>query len=97
MGPHLRQDGDVRRRPIEVVFHSEGRPKNKTPDVLVLGADTSGDHRPPLLFPLPDVIDEDDDIRIVVIDYETRRRDVPISITGCNRAQLDPRMTPSPS
>lgn len=43
-------------------------------------------------FPLPDVIDEDDDIYIVVADYEDRLGEANISISGCNRPQIEARV-----
>lgn len=43
-------------------------------------------------FPIPDVIDEDDDIYVVVVDYENRLQGARVSIQGCNRPPVEPRI-----
>ncbi|MES1188403.1 MAG: hypothetical protein ABUL60_31595 [Myxococcales bacterium] len=63
-------------------------------DVAVLFFDASG----VAFYPMLDVVDEDDDIYVVVADYESRMLGVKVDIQGCNRPPIEPRVyNPKPS
>jgi hypothetical protein len=57
-------------------------------DVAVLFFDAAGNG----FYPMLDVIDEDDDIYVVVADYDSAMRDVNVDIQGCNRPPIEPRV-----
>jgi hypothetical protein len=61
---------------------------NRYEDVAVLFFDASGD----AFYPMLDIIDEDDDIYVVVADYESRMLGVQVGVQGCNRPPIEPRV-----
>jgi hypothetical protein len=68
--------------------HDLGQYYDRGRDVAVLFFDA--DATP--YFPLPDVIDEDDDIYVAIVDTKTRLKDARISLSGCNRPPVEPRV-----
>lgn len=57
-------------------------------DVAVLFFNSAGAP----FFPIPDVIDEDDDIYVVVVDDEDLLKGTQIALNGCNRPPVQPRV-----
>jgi hypothetical protein len=89
-----------------VVFHSFGLDPKKSPDqgaqadrvraayydrsgdAAVLFFNTSGEP----LAPLPDVLDENDDIHVAVIDFADKFDNFSLSLEGCERVPVLPRV-----
>jgi hypothetical protein len=61
---------------------------NRGDDVAVLFLDGDGTS----YYPMLDVIDEDDDVYVVVVDYASRLGGIRIGVTGCNRPPSEPRV-----
>jgi hypothetical protein len=67
------------------------RPGNyydRSGDVAVLFLDAAGDP----FYPMLDVIDEDDDIYVVLVDYNDRLANSHVNIQGCHRPPAEPRV-----
>lgn len=73
---------------LPLAGHRLGHYYDQKNDVAVLFFDA--DATP--YFPLLDVIDEDDDIYVAIVDYKTRLQGAKVSITGCDRPPVEPRI-----
>ena len=61
---------------------------NRVEDLAVLFFDADGDG----YFPIPDVIDEDDDVYVVVVDTLTRIKGLSLRTEGCKRPPAEDRV-----
>lgn len=67
---------------------------NRVEDVAVLFFDADGD----AYFPVPDIIDEDDRVYVVVVDTASRLKGAQLGSSGCKRPPVEPRVySASPS
>jgi len=65
-----------------------GQYYDRAGDTAVLFFDADGTP----YFPLPDVIDEDDDIYVAIVDTADRLTGLEVGLTGCNRVPTEPRV-----
>lgn len=73
---------------LQLADHHYGNYYSQSTDVAVVFVDA--DNTP--FFPIPETIDEDDDIYVAVADYADRLDGVKVSIQGCNRTPIEPRI-----
>jgi hypothetical protein len=73
---------------LPLAGHRLGHYYDQKNDVAVLFFDA--DATP--YFPLPDVIDEDDDIYVAIVDYKTRLENAKVAVNGCDRPPVEPRI-----
>jgi hypothetical protein len=73
---------------VALADHHYGNYYSQRNDVAVVFVDA--DNAP--FFPIPDTIDEDDDIYVAVVDYVDRLDGAKVSIQRCNRTPIEPRI-----
>jgi hypothetical protein len=73
---------------LPLAGHRLGQYYDQRRDVAVLFFDAEGNP----YFPLPDTIDEDDEIFVAIIDYESRLTGAKVTLSGCNRPPVKPRI-----
>lgn len=73
---------------LPLAKHRYGNYYDQRNDIAVVFFDGQGTP----FFPIPDVIDEDDDIYVAIVDYADKLVDTKVSIQGCNRPPVEPRV-----